>query len=337
MRAAWIEALDRPLRSGERPAPKPGPGQVVVAVRAAGVCHTDLHLRAGVPAAPALPLVPGHEVAGDVVAAGSDVDIAVGTRVLVYYYDGCGTCPACRDGLENLCPAPRAKYGFDTDGGYAERMLVAARCCVPLPDTVAYADAAVMGCSGTTALHAGRRVAGVRAGETVVVLGVGGIGLAVTQAAVLDGASVVAVDVHEASLEVAKQVGATEVVHATPGTDVARAVTALTGGADVAIDTVGSAETPGTCVGLLRTGGRLVLIGYTGRPAPLDVARVVTGEIVVRGSVGATLADAREAVRLLAAGHLRAVISARHPLAEADQALSALAGGTAVGRIVLEP
>jgi D-arabinose 1-dehydrogenase-like Zn-dependent alcohol dehydrogenase len=312
---------------------------VRLAVRAAGVCHTDLHLAAGVPSSPPLPLVPGHEVAGDVVAVGSDVDIALGTRVLVYYYDGCGACSACAEGLENLCPSPKAKYGFDTDGGYADHMLVAARCCVPLPDHVSYADAAVMGCSGTTALHAGRRVAGIRAGETVVVVGVGGIGLAVTQAAVLDGASVIAVDVHEASLDQAKQVGATDVVLAADGVDVAAAVTGLTGGlgADVAVDTVGDDRTPGTCVDLLRTGGRLVLIGYTGRPAALDVARVVTREIIVRGSVGATLADAREAVRLLADGHLRAVVSRRYPLAEADRALRELAGGAAVGRIVLEP
>ncbi|OLF18470.1 alcohol dehydrogenase catalytic domain-containing protein [Actinophytocola xanthii] len=337
MRAAWIEATHAPLRVGERPRPEPGPGQVVVAVRAAGVCHTDLHLRDAVPSSPPLPLVPGHEVAGDVVAVASDVDIALGTRVLVYYYDGCGRCPACADGLENLCPAPKAKYGFDTDGGYAEYMLVAARCCVPLPDSVGYADAAVMGCSGTTALHAGRRVAGVRAGETVVVMGVGGIGLAVTQAAVLDGASVIAVDVHEASLEKAKQVGATDVVLGS--VDVAAAVRELTSGrgADVAVDTVGNESTPAVCVDLLRTGGRLVLIGYTDRPAPVDVSRIVTKEVVVRGSVGATLDDAREAVRLLADGHLRAVVSGRYPLADADRVLAELAGGGTVGRIVLEP
>lgn len=336
MRAAWIEAVGEPLRTGKRQRPEPGPGEVLVAVRAAGVCHTDLHLRDGVPQAPSLPLVPGHEIAGDVVAAGSDVDIAVGERVLVYYYDGCGHCPSCATGAENLCPAPNAKWGFDTDGGYAEFVTAPARCCVPLPAAVDYADAAVMGCSGTTALHAGRAVAGIRPQETVVVIGAGGIGLAVVQVALLDGARVIAVDTHEDSRAQARGLGATA-LPAGPG--LPAAVAAVTGGSgvDVVIDTVGDEHTPGIAVGLLRTGGRLVLIGYTGRPAPLDVARLVTGEIVVRGSVGATLADAHEAVRLLAAGDLRAVISLRLPLSEANQALRLLAGGAAVGRIVLEP
>lgn len=333
MRAVWFASVGAAPVVGKRPRPEPGPGEVLVAVRAAGVCHTDLHLRDGVPTPPPLPLVPGHEIAGDVAVVGPGVaGPAVGDRVLVYYYDGCGACLACRTGEENLCPAPKAKWGFDTDGGYAEFVTVAARCCVPLPDDVDYADAAVMGCSGTTALHAGRAIADIRPGETVVVVGAGGIGLAVTQFARHAGARVIAVDTHEDSRAVAASLGA-EVL---PADDVVAAVLAG-GGADVAIDTVGNADTPGVCADLLRTGGRLVLIGYTDRPAPLDVARIVTGELVVRGSVGATLADARAAVRLLAAGDLRAVISRRYPLTEAGRALSELAAGDTVGRIVLEP
>jgi len=336
MRAAWFDAVGEPPRIGKRPRPEPGPREVLVAVRAAGVCHTDLHLRDGVPQPPPFPLVPGHEVAGDVVAVGAAVTgpVAVGDRVLVYYYDGCGECAACATGEENLCPAPNAKWGFDTDGGYAEFMTVAARCCVPLPDHVDYADAAVMGCSGTTALHAGRAVAGIRPGETVVVVGAGGIGLAVVQLALHDGATVIAVDTHADSRARAAELGA---IALPSGDDLVAEVLARTGGADVAIDTVGNDRTPALCADLLRTGGRLVLIGYTGQAAPLDVARVVTGELVVRGSVGATLADAHEAVRLLAAGDLRAVISRRYPLADADSALAELAVGGTVGRIVLEP
>jgi D-arabinose 1-dehydrogenase-like Zn-dependent alcohol dehydrogenase len=133
---------------------------------------------------------------------------------------------------------------------------------------------------------------------------------------------VFAVDTDSASLEQARRLGA--------GTDVPARV-------DVVIDTVGNERTPAMGVEMLRTGGRLVLIGYTGLAAQVDVARIVTGEIIVRGSVGATLGDAREAVRLLAAGQLRAVISRRLPLAETNQALSLLEGGGVVGRIVLEP
>ncbi|MGP4110779.1 alcohol dehydrogenase catalytic domain-containing protein [Streptomyces sp. 4N509B] len=329
MRAAVLPAPRKPLRIETRPVPRPGPGELLVRVRAAGVCHTDLHLIEGVPADPPLPLVLGHEIAGEVVGTGE--------RVLVYYYDGCGGCRWCRTGLENLCRTQRAKWGFDADGGFAEYVAVPARCAVPLPASLGFAEAAVLGCSGTTAVHVVRAVADLRAGERVTVVGVGGVGLACVQVAVAAGSEVTVVDPRKDSREAALRLGAVAAVD--PGeVDPTDAVLAATGGhgCDAVVDTVGNAASPGQAVAMLRPRGRVVLVGYTEAPASVDVAALVTREARVLGSVGATLAEAHEAVEMAAAGTLRAVIASEFPLAQVNEALAALRAGV-TGRLVLLP
>ncbi|GGM87009.1 alcohol dehydrogenase catalytic domain-containing protein [Dactylosporangium sucinum] len=338
MGVAVLAALDTALQIQARPVPAPAAGQALIRVRAAGVCHTDLHLVAGVPAGPPLPLVLGHEIAGEVVEAGDGVEFAAGDRVLVYYYDGCGRCRWCAGGLENLCRQPKAKWGFDTDGGFAQYLAVPARCLVEVPAAVTLDDAAVLGCSGTTGVHVIDTVAQVAAGETVTVIGVGGVGLAAVQVALARGARVVAVDPHDGSRAAARQLGAGHCVDPA-AEDAVAAVRAATsgGGCDVVVDTVGNEYTPAQAVGMVRPQGRVVLVGYTGRPAGLDVAAVVTREARILGSVGATAADAREALRLAAAGRLRVPVADRYPLAEVNDALDRLQSGKVIGRLVLRP
>lgn len=334
MPAAWLDRIGAPLTVGRMPRPLPKPDEVVVAVRAAGVCHTDLHLQDGIPAPPPLPLVPGHEIAGEVVEVGDQaLSMRPGQRVLLYYYDGCGSCSWCAQGAENLCPSTRSKWGFTAHGGYAGFIRVPARCCVPLPDDVSYAEAAVLGCSGTTAVHAVRTVAAVRAGERVVVFGVGGVGLAVLQVARATGAHVLAVDKNGDNLAAAARLGADGVVESSRPTS-----RDLIGGYDVAFDTVGGSATVTSCVELVRPQGRVVVIGYTGQPVPLIIDRLVTREIILRGSVGATLAEAHTAVNLAARGQLKALIADRYSLDEVNLALGRLRSGEVPpGRLVLEP
>lgn len=336
MLAAVLVRRGEPLSVGPVPKPVPGPGQALVRVRAAGVCHTDLHLRDGVPDSPPMPLVLGHEIAGEVAAVGSDVDIPIGERVLVYYYDGCGACDWCRRGLENLCRTPAAKWGFDTDGGFAEYFLASARCLVPLPADLSFAGAAVLGCAGTTAMHVVGAVGKVAAGEDVVVIGAGGVGLAAVQVAIAHGASVIAVEPHPASRDRALEYGARLAVDPT-AEDVVAAVRTATGGhgCDVVVDTVGNHDTPGQAVLMAQPQGRVVLVGYTDRPASVAVVSVVTRETRVLGSVGATLADAREAMALAANGSLRGCVADEYPLTGVNDALARLAGGGVVGRLVL--
>lgn len=338
MTVAVLCELGGLLRSEERPLPVPGPGQVLIRVRAAGLCHTDLHLAEGAAITPPLPIVLGHEIAGEVVEAGPGTRVRPGDRVLAYYYDGCGQCPWCQAGMENLCPAPAAKHGFDSDGGLAQYFLADARCLVPIAPSVSFAEAAVLGCSGTTALHVVRSVARVAPGEAVVVIGAGGVGLAVVQVAVADGATVIAVDPHEPSRAQALRYGAAQAVDPAAA-DPLTAVRAATGGSGchVVVDTVGNARTPGLAVRMTRTRGRVVLVGYTGQPAEMDILEIVVKETEVRGSVGATLDDARQVMAMAAEGRIRGCVEAEYPLGEVNQALRRLAEGSVVGRLVITP
>jgi 2-desacetyl-2-hydroxyethyl bacteriochlorophyllide A dehydrogenase len=335
MRVAALTALNRPLEIRIRPVPTPGPGQALVRIRAAGVCHTDLHLAAGVPTSPAFPLVLGHEIAGEIVSSAA---FAADTRVLVYYYDGCGSCDWCAQGLENLCRQANAKWGFDTDGGFAEYLVVPDRCLVAVPESVPLDEAAVLGCSGTTGVHVIDTVAQVRPGETVTVIGVGGVGLACVQVAAARGARVIAVDPHEDSRAVAESLGATRSVDPVAA-DPVEVVRALAGGdgCDVVVDTVGNDRTPAQAIAMVRPQGRVVLVGYTESPAHIDVATAVTREVRLFGSVGATLADTAEVLRLAEAGALRIPIADRYSLSQVNEALDRLHSGKVVGRLVLRP
>jgi len=339
MRAARVHGVKQPLRIEDVPIPEPGPGQVVVAVEAAGVCHTDLHLRAGIPDGPHMPLTLGHEIGGYVWSIGPDVaEVRRGQRVLVYYYDGCGCCRWCVQGDENLCQHLRAKLGFDTDGGYAQFVRVSARCLLPLPDTVSFEAAAALGCAGSTAIHVAMSIAQLQAGERVIVWGVGGVGLAIVQVARSLGAGeVIAVGRSKENLRLARGLGADHAVFADD--KAINRVETIVGpdGVDIAVDLVGAGNTADQCMRLLRCRGRLVLVGYTGEPARFDVNLVVTRELRILGSVGATLNDARRALELAAGGQLTIPISRRYALTDADEALGQLADGRTAGRIVLLP
>ncbi|MEU3542161.1 alcohol dehydrogenase catalytic domain-containing protein [Streptomyces paromomycinus] len=344
MLAAVLNGAGRPLTLERRARPLPGAGEAVIRVRAAGVCHTDLHLAAGVPATPRLPLILGHEIAGEVAELGEgaarSTGLAVGDRVLAYYYHGCGVCRRCALGLENLCPTPLAKWGFDTDGGFAEYFLTAARCLVPVPADVPLAEAAVLGCSGTTALHVLRSVAKLLAGEAVAVVGAGGVGLACVQAAVARGARVVAFDPRPCGREAALRYGALAAVDPAdphPVGAMQRSSRMEILRCDVVVDTVGSTDTLNLDVLLADLQGRVAVVGYTGRPVALDVFPLVSRETAVLGSVGATLDDARDVVRMAAAGSLRGLIAAEYPLAGINEALDRLARGGVTGRLVIVP
>lgn len=338
MSAAVLHTLGKPLETEVRPRPVPGPGQVLIRVRAAGLCHTDLHLAEGSAVTPPLPIVLGHEIAGEVAEVGEGVEVRSGERVLAYYYEGCGTCVRCAQGSDNLCPHPAAKAGFDSDGGLCEYYLARDHSLVPIAEAVPFAEAAVLGCSGTTAVHVVRTIARVVPRETVVIIGAGGVGLAVVQVAVADGARVIAVDPHAPSRQQALRYGADAAIDPGAG-DPVEAVRVATGcaGSQVVVDTVGNEHTPGQAVRMTGIRGRVVLVGYTGRPAALDVLDVVVREIEIRGSVGATLADAHTVMRMAGAGLIRGCVEAEYPLGRVNEALARLADGDVTGRLVVVP
>src|SRR5581483_505032 len=290
--------------------PTPGPGEAVVRVAAAGVCHTELQFLAGTLNLGVTPLTLGHEIAGTVASVGPAVRaVAPGDRVVVYYYAPCGECDWCARGHENLCPNTAEQVGFTADGGFAPYVRVPARNLVAVPEGLPLDEAATVGCSVATALHAVRAVARVRLGETAVVYGVGAVGFALVQLARLAGARVIAVGRTPEKLELARALGADAVVSAAREDPVA-AVLALTNGegADAVFEGVASAETMDHAVRMLRRRGRLVFVGYGADPFVVNPLLLVLREAQVLGAVGNTLAELREAVALAASGRVRVVV-----------------------------
>ncbi|MFC7306891.1 Zn-dependent alcohol dehydrogenase [Streptomyces monticola] len=280
VRAAVLPAVNAPLELTEIDLPEPGPGQVRVRLAAAGVCHSDLSLSNGTMRVPT-PCVLGHEGAGTVVSVGEGVTrVAPGDGVVLNWAPSCGSCHPCTLGEVWLCnnalAGAAAVYAKRPDGtelhpglnvaAFAEETVVAANCVLPVPDGVPLTDAALLGCAVLTGYGAIHHSARVREGESVVVFGVGGVGLATLQAARIAGAGpVVAVDVSPQKEELARAAGATEYVVASDTT--AKEIRKLTGGqgADVAVECVGRAATIRTAWESTRRGGRTTVVGIGGK------------------------------------------------------------------------
>ncbi len=277
MRAVRLHKTGEGLRDEVLADPTPGAGEIVVEVRAAGICHSDAHYRKD-PGRTKMPVTPGHEVAGVVAAIGKNVEgFSAGDRVALHYLVSCGQCPECRRGGERFC-ARASMLGKDRDGGYAELAAVPAGCAVPIPDSVPFDQAAVMMCSSATALHA-LRLAGLRAGETVLIVGFGGLGFsAVELARALGAGRVIAADVVAAKLEAARALGA-ETVDASDGKMEDR-VAALTDGrgADVALDFAGSPAARSSALRSLAPEGRLVIVALDDRSFSFNPYRDVLGK-----------------------------------------------------------
>lgn len=338
MRAARYHGPQQALRIEDVPIPRPGPGEVLLRVRAAGVCHTDLHFLSGLLNLGVAPITLGHEMAGDVAEVGPGVTtVRAGDRVLAYYYVGCGSCHWCRIGQDNLCDALVAEYGFINDGGFAEYARLPARNLIPLPAHLSYEEAATLGCSATTAIHAAG-IARLAIGDTAVVYGVGGVGAALIQLAKLAGARVIAVGRSPAKLNLARRLGADHVVDAGAG-EVRGHIRELTGGrgADVVFELVGTAATMPEAVAALAKRGRLVFIGYSPDSFSVHPIQLVIKEAVVTASVGNTLDESIRAVELAAEGKIRAVIDRVAPLEDVNAVLESLRQGAVVGRAVVRP
>ncbi len=280
VRAAILPAVGSPLEIADIELPQPGPGQVRVRLAAAGVCHSDLSLSNGTMRVP-VPAVLGHEGAGTVVSVGEGVTgVAPGDGVVLNWAPSCGGCHACSLGEVWLCANALAGaadvYAKRPDGtdlhpglnvaAFAEETVVAADCLLPVPDGVPLTDAALLGCAVLTGYGAVHHSAKVRAGESVAVYGVGGVGLATLQAARIAGAAqIIAVDVSPGKERLARSAGATDYVVASQTT--ARDIRGLTGGhgVDVAVECVGRAVTIRTAWESTRRGGRTTVVGIGGK------------------------------------------------------------------------
>lgn len=337
MKAIVLQSLNQPLKLAEWQTPRPDPDEVLVQVMACGIDATDWKILDGFAYVPKLPIILGHETAGIVAELGSQVtDFHPGDRVIAYNYYFCGQCAYCRAQREQLCVDMTGLVGIlGRNGGYAEYMTVPARQLVSVPDNVTWPDAAVCCDAGITAVHAVGR-GNVKRDETVLVIGVGGVGAVVTQLCKAAGATVIAVDQSEEKIQRACKMGADVALNSNE-TDVVQAVAQQTNGqgVDCVLDVVGLTETVSTGMDSLARGGRLVLIGYTDQRYPLKGEQLDQNELTIIGTRGGRLLDLIDTVDQVSQGTIKSIVTDLYPLKEASEALSYLRSGKALGRVVL--
>jgi alcohol dehydrogenase, propanol-preferring len=339
VQAAVFHGSGRRLTIEDIATPEPAPGEILVRVAGCGVCHTDLHyLDHGTPTFKEPPLVLGHEISGVVASPDPSGRVGEGERVLLPAVLSCGACTACRSGRENICGGS-VMLGNNVDGGYAEYVVVPAGDVFPLPDEIPLVDAAVIADAVTTPYHAVVNRGRVRPGDEVVVIGCGGVGLNVVQIAAALGARVTAIDLSADKRERAVRLGASGAVDPAAHEKPDRQVRELThGGAEVVFEVVGSPGTQELAVACARTGGRVVLVGYSPRPMSLNTGRVMFREMDVMGSLGCRPVDYPRVIELVRQGRVRLseIVTHRLPLSRIDEAMDLLRSGEAV-RIVVTP
>jgi D-arabinose 1-dehydrogenase-like Zn-dependent alcohol dehydrogenase len=277
MKAVRLIEIGKPLEMQEIPIPALSEQDVLVRIKAAGICHSDVHYRAGTSAVGPLPQTIGHEVAGVVEEVGTGVRrVQIGDRVCLHYLLSCGRCHFCRNGHEQFCPQGEM-IGKHTDGGYAEYITVPARNAVRLPDEVSFEHGAIMMCSSSTSFHALRK-ARLQAGETVAIFGAGGLGMSAVQLARTMGAlAVYAVDINADKLALAERSGAIPIYagQADPVVEIQRLTAGR--GVDVALEVIGLKETMEQAVRSLAVLGRAAVVGIGDRPFEIDSYRDLLG------------------------------------------------------------
>ena len=304
MQAIRLVTQQQPLQQMELSDPQPGDGQIVVDVQRAGICHTDAHYRGGT-GKTNLPITLGHEVAGVISAIGSNVSgLREGQRVALHYLTSCGTCERCQKYGEQFCPEG-GMLGKEHDGGYAQKIVVPAINAIPIPDNVTSDVAAIMMCSTATAYHA-LRLGDLKQGQSVAVLGFGGLGVSAVQLAhALGAAHVYAVDVVPEKLQLAASFGATPLdARETP---VHKAILGATDGkgVDVVVEFTGNAEVARGGLRATTPGGRLMVVAINLRKFEFDpFADLLVRERRIIGCSDHTRAELVELMDLASAGKL---------------------------------
>jgi propanol-preferring alcohol dehydrogenase len=335
-RAAVVHEFRAPLVVEDVTSPGLAPGQLRVKLEACGLCHTDIHAARGDwPVKPSPPFVPGHEGVGIVSELGLGVtEVAVGDRVAMPWLGyACGVCDYCVSGRETLCP-DQQNTGYSVDGGFAEYATASARYVVKVPEGIDPFDAAPLTCAGVTTYKA-VKVAGTRSSDLVAVFGVGGLGHLAIQYAAIAGGRVIAVDLFDDKLELAKELGAEFTVNAAKDDPVA-AIQAL-GGAHQAIALAVAPKAFEQAYRSLRRGGTLVFVALPAdNEVRLPIFETVLNGITVVGSIVGTRGDLREVFALHAAGRTHVTREVR-PLETVNQAMADVESGIVPGRVVFTP
>ncbi|MBP1933277.1 alcohol dehydrogenase catalytic domain-containing protein [Ammoniphilus resinae] len=314
MRAAILKEFVKPMILLDIPEPEPKPGEVVIKVKACGICHTDVSIWEGkYPPRKPLPMVLGHELSGEVISVGANVkSISNGQRVVVYNLLTCGICENCKNGRENLCFSLQT-LGIDTDGAFKEYITVPEKNCLYLPESVSWNEGAVITDAVSTPFHAIER-SNIKMGQNVIIYGIGALGLnAVQIASKLRGANVIAVDITDEKLEWAKEFGAIHTINSLKE-NLIESIKDLTSGrgADCALEFVGLEQTYQQAIGSVRTGGKVTIVGATRKPFMVDPYRFFKEEVQLSGSYGYLRSDLEKVLELVSNGKLDVKKSVSH-------------------------
>ena len=334
----WVKKWGNNLKLEHVPIPKIGRKEALVKVQACGVGLTVSNFLIGESSTDRslLPRIPGHEIAGDVVEVGEGVDnVAVGDRVLVYFYLTCGHCRFCLGGTQDLCTDSKGVVGAQCDGGYAEYVKVPADNLLAFPDSIPYVEATVINDALATPVHVMKRRAEVRPGHDVMVIGAaGGVGIHMIQVAKVFGGNVIGVDVDDEKLKKVKELGADVVVNSRRQSVIEEVRRATGGkGVDSAIDMVGSRETLAACLESVARQGRVVLLtGHPGVTVEVSPRRLVRDEIAVLGSRYTTKTEFMEAIELVRSGKVKPVVSESRPLERVEELHLKLSENRLLGR-----
>jgi propanol-preferring alcohol dehydrogenase len=335
MKAAVVRAFGKPLTIEELPVPSPGPGEVLVKIMATGVCHTDLHAADGDwPVKPTPPFVPGHEGAGIVAALGAGVtNLKEGDAVgIAWLHDACGSCEHCITGWETLCESQH-NSGYGVNGSFAEYALGAAAYVARLPASVDFAAIAPILCAGVTT-YKGIKETEARPGEWLAISGIGGLGHLGIQYAKAMGLRVVALDVSEEKLALARSRGAELAVNAKASDAVAQVIACTNGGAHGVLVTAASPSAFSQALQLARRRGTVSLVGLPPGTFAMPIVDMVLKRITVRGSIVGTRKDLAEALEFAARGKVRAHIH-EATLEDINPVFAELRAGKVDGRVVL--
>ncbi|GIN92526.1 zinc-dependent alcohol dehydrogenase [Siminovitchia terrae] len=334
MRAAVVNEFQEKLEIKEVEIPQPKLGEVLIRMEACGVCHTDLHAAHGDwPVKPKLPVIPGHEGVGIVEQIGQGVtSLKKGDRVGVpWLFRACGECEYCLSGNETLCPN-QLNGGYSADGAFAEYCVAPADYVARIPDGVDPVEIAPILCAGVTTYKA-LKVSGAKAGDWVAVYGIGGLGHIALQYAKAMGFNVVAVDINDDKLQLAKDLGADLAVNGKTS-DPAQVIKDQVGGVQAAISVAVNKTAFEQAYHSVKRGGSVVLVGLPNDEIPVPIFDTVLNGVTVKGSIVGTRKDMQEALQFAADGKVKAIVSTAE-LDEINQVFDRMEKGQINGRVVL--
>jgi propanol-preferring alcohol dehydrogenase len=335
MRAVVISRYGGSLEATTRPIPRAMPGEVLVRVRASGLCSTDLHLLSGRQPLGDLPRIVGHELAGDVVEVGAGVtEWRSGDRVTAAIDVTCGRCRHCLSGNTQRCRT-MTRIGFERDGGHADYVAVPAANLVALPTEISYEAAAILPDAVACMYHSLVHQGGVGLGQRVLILGVGGLGIHGVQIAKSAGADVLATSRRPQRLALAARYGAVAVDTERESLQAAVAMLTDGEGVDVVVDNIGTRESVRQGLAHLRPGGKLLVVAYVDETFEIPSLPLFKTEQQIIGCRGSTKQELIEVVELVRTGRITPVLGASYPLGRIGEAATRLESGDLTGRIWL--